>query len=66
MKIKKNKFKIKSKAVNKSISPRLVRVIQRKQREMQMKENIEFGRKAQNVNFQFVSDMVAKILEDKF
>jgi len=59
---RKNKYKIKSRPVTKSISSKLDKVIKQKQRELQRQENIEYGRKAQNVNYQFVSDFIAEML----
>lgn len=61
--IKKNRYKIKSKPVTKSISPKLDRFIKSKQKEMQRLENIQYGRKAQKVNYQYVSDMIGQMLE---
>jgi hypothetical protein len=60
MKIKKNKFRISSKAQTKSISNKLNKVIQLKRKELQLKENIEFGRKAQVVTYQFASEEILR------
>lgn len=58
--IKKNKFRIKSKQVTKAISPKLDKLIKLKQRQLQTKENIEFGKKSQFVTYQFASEEVFK------
>ncbi len=57
--LKRNKFK-NIKSLNKSISKNLIKVIESKRRELQRKENIEFGRRGQTVNFQFASDKIAE------
>lgn len=52
---KKQKFRTKRKAIIKPIDPLLVKVVKKLQQDLQRKENIEFGKKAQTVTFQFAS-----------
>lgn len=65
MKNKKNKFKLKSKPLTKSISSKLDKLIKRKQRDLQTKENIEFGKRGQFVTYQFASDKIAAMMEGR-
>ena len=60
---KKNKFKLKAKPQFKNVSPKMVRAIKRVQQELQRKENIEYGSRAQKVSFQFASDILARRMD---
>lgn len=59
VKQKKNKFKTTSKPFIKSVDRTIVVAIKKVQQDLQRKENIEFGRKAQTVSFQFASKILA-------
>ena len=53
------KFKLRGKASNKSISPKMIKVINNIKKDLQRNENIEFGRRARTVSFQFASQWLA-------
>lgn len=63
MRITKNKFRVKSKPVARSISNKLDRSIKKIQKELQMDENIKFGRKAQVVTYTFASAELTRRLD---
>jgi len=49
--------------MQKVISSKLIKEINKLKRELQMEENIKYGRKAKTISFVYASDILARRLE---